>query len=541
MELKHASWPPSAGLASDYIHHFSQVEELFDYAWQPDALERRLGDLPEQLAADRSALADALRAFNGRFAAPPEALAAIDKLERGDAVAVVGGQQAVLLTGPLLVVHKAVTLLRVARDAERRLGRPVVPVFWIAGEDHDWAEASHTYVQMADGQPRRLELDGAPDGRQPVSRVAVGAEQWERALAELDEALPATEFKPALMDKLRGLCAAADTLVDLFAALMTALFGAEGLVLMDSDDPALRKLEGPMFKQLIDRQPAFAEAFVRGEQRVRALGYTPQAEARADSANLFVVGDSGRLLLHRRADGAYADRGGEAVLTADELAELAEAEPERLSNNVMTRPLMQSYLFPVLATVLGPGEIAYWAMLREAFAEAGMRMPVIVPRMEFTLVENTVRKQMEKLELTFEDALLRLEEQRERWLAGRDELGLPQLFADTRDKFAELYRPLLGQLATVNKGLADLGETNMQKIIEQIHFLETRSVQAFESQFEAAGRQFDRIKASLTPLGKRQERVYNVLAYLNKYGDAWLRELVHGNVEHDGSHIAAYL
>ena len=65
----------------------------------------------------------------------------------------------------------------------------------------------------------------------------------------------------------------------------------------------------------------------------------------------------------------------------------------------MSRPLMQEFLFPVLATVLGPGEIAYWSLTKHAFEQFSMKMPIIAPRMEFTLIEGTVQKQMDKYEL----------------------------------------------------------------------------------------------------------------------------------------------
>ncbi len=71
----------------------------------------------------------------------------------------------------------------------------------------------------------------------------------------------------------------------------------------------------------------------------------------------------------------------------------------------MSRPLMQEFLFPVLATVLGPGEIAYWSLTKHAFEQFGMKMPIIAPRMEFTLIEGTVQKQMNKYDFTFEDVL----------------------------------------------------------------------------------------------------------------------------------------
>jgi uncharacterized protein YllA (UPF0747 family) len=207
----------------------------------------------------------------------------------------------------------------------------------------------------------------------------------------------------------------------------------------------------------------------------------------------------------------------------------------------MTRPLMQEYLFPVLATVLGPGEIAYWALLREGFAAAGMRMPIIVPRVEATLLEGTVQKHMRKYELSVEDVVERFEARKEAWLKAQDTLQLEEKFGDVKRRFLDAYEPLVEIVAQLNPGLKKLGETNVAKITEQIDFLLAKSSDAQKTQFDSALRQLERVRLSILPLGKPQERVYNVLHYLNRYGEDWLHELVKHPIELDGRHKILFL
>ena len=114
--------------------------------------------------------------------------------------------------------------------------------------------------------------------------------------------------------------------------------------------------------------------------------------------------------------------------------------PDQLSNNVMSRPLMQEYLFPVLATVLGPGEIAYWALTKQAFEQFHMRMPIVVPRMEFTLIEGTIKKQMDKYELTLTDVLERFDEKKQAWLDAQDTLQLNDRFEAVKESFRKQLR-----------------------------------------------------------------------------------------------------
>jgi uncharacterized protein YllA (UPF0747 family) len=201
---------------------------------------------------------------------------------------------------------------------------------------------------------------------------------------------------------------------------------------------------------------------------------------------------------------------------------------------------MQDYLFPVLSTVLGPSEIAYWGLLREAFRLFGLRMPTLVPRLEFTLLEGTIQKQMGKFGLEFDDVVRRLDDKMNGWLAAQGSLEVEKLFADAKAKFGDLYGPVVDTVAGLNPGLKKLAETNRSKIVEQIEFLEAKAADAFRSQHETSLRHWERIRQSVLPLGKPQERVYNVFQYWVKYGGGWLQQLAEQPLSSDGDHRIVY-
>ncbi|WP_199618942.1 bacillithiol biosynthesis cysteine-adding enzyme BshC [Paenibacillus alkalitolerans] len=511
----------SAAGRFDYGHPYGNAHVWKDRA---DWLDR--ADRPQ---ATRDAIADVLLAFNRKHNDIPEAIRSIERLRDPETLAVAGGQQAGLFTGPMLVIYKALTLIQTAKAAQESLGRTVVPVFWIAGEDHDWDEVNHTYVLTSQLAVSKL-LIGKTDTdligkRTSVSRTPVGGQEWADAMAALESALPDTEFKPHLIKQLQDIAGKSGTLVDAFAKTMSMLFGKYGLVLLDSDDDRLREIEAPMFQELIRHNEVLNSAIQTGQLSVTESGYALQAEAAKDGLQLFMFHDGERKLLFKDGD-RVSDRKSTVSLTMQELIRLAENEPSSLSNNALTRPLMQEYLLPTLATVLGPSEIAYWGVLKESFHAFGMRTPVIVPRLEFTLLEGTVQKQMDKFGLTFEDAVERLEQRRDDWLREQDELGLEARFAQTKEAFRQLYAPLVETVSEINPGLRKLGETNMGKILEQIDFLESRSLEAHKSQHEAALRQWERVRLSVAPGGKPQERVYNVFQYALKYGLPWLDGLI---------------
>ncbi|WP_426447722.1 bacillithiol biosynthesis cysteine-adding enzyme BshC [Paenibacillus sp. S-38] len=538
-------WKSGQPLTDDYIARFERTGGLFDYnPWQEASWRERVSWLDEQRpsGADRQRVADVLRAYNERAGNQPEALAAAELLRDPLTLVIAGGQQAGLFTGQLLVVYKAVTLIAAAREASLRLGRPVVPVFWIAGEDHDFDEVNHIDYLSPSLAVERIKLEHPTGVRTSVSRTAIAEAQWAEAIGQLGGSLMDTEFKEGIVASLREAAEASGTLTDCFARLMARLFGAYGLVLIDSDDPALRALEGPMFRGLLERSGEVNEALQARSARLRELGYEPQVELQEASANLFTYyGEQGeRMLLFRTEDG-YADRKGERSFTRDELLQRADREPQLLSNNVMTRPLMQDFLFPVLATVLGPAEIAYWGQTGEAFRLFGMRMPILLPRLGFTLVEGTVQKNLQKYGLSVEDVMERMEEKREAWLREQDAYGLEARFAEVKAIFRSSYEPLVGTLGEINPGLKKLGDTNLSKILEQIDFLHHKAEEGLRSQHESGLRQLQRIEVSIRPGGRPQERVYNIYAYLNRYGGDWIGQLLEQPLEVDGKHRVIYM
>ncbi|RAP76668.1 bacillithiol biosynthesis cysteine-adding enzyme BshC [Paenibacillus montanisoli] len=513
------------------------VEALFGrHAAEPAHWTSRLRWLKEHAhnRADAGLLADAMQAYNDRFGCDAAVTANIEAIRSGAPV-IVTGQQAGLWTGPLLVIHKAVTAISAAREASAQAGTQVVPVFWIAGEDHDWDEANHALVRNAATGLTRLSMQRPKGARTAVSRTALSQETLADAVQQLAATLPDAAFKPELIEMLGRFAERSETLSDLFAHMIGWLFGKAGLVLMDADDANIRQLEAPMFGRMLAQSDELEAAYARSAASLQAHGFAPQAEVAPGSANLFLFDEGERVLLHKEG-GLFRNRKGTKSWTTEQLSGWAETEPQRFSNNVLTRPIMQDYVLPVLAAVLGPGEIAYWALTGEAFRVLGMDMPVIVPRMSFTLVEDKVAKHMHKYGLSYDEVVFRFSDRRAAWLKERDEAGIEAGFAAAVAGVEALYEPLRALTAAVENGLGDLTENNLRRIKEQVQYLEKRTQEAHARKYGSALRQLDWIALSLWPEGKPQERVLNATDFYNRYGRGWIDKLLEVPCDKLGGH-----
>jgi len=529
-------------LAEDFCQSVPKVMEFFTYSVADESRWQRRVEWLDQTAAlqtDRHKMVNFLLSYNGKMANSQEAMRNIERLRADEALVVIGGQQTGLFTGPLLVIYKVLSIIQSAQYAEKQLHRPVIPVFWMAGEDHDFAEVDHTFALTPQLEIAKIKLDHHSELRSTVSQTFISG--WDDVLQQLDDAMMPTEFKAGIMKKLLDIGRMSSTLVDFFAHVLIWLFGKYGLVLLDSADPQLRSLESPMFRLLLDKHEEINATLLAAKDKVVAFGYIPQTEIAANQVNLFHLSDSGERILLQWDGALFYDKKHERTFRQEELAEQTISSPQRFSNNVMTRPLMQEYLFPVLATVLGPGEISYWGLTKSAFAKLNMEMPIIIPRAEYTLVEGTMQKQLDKFDLSIDTVMNHFDLWKQKWLETHDPLGLPGRFAEVKQQFQRLYEPLLEVVSHINPGMQKLGVANYQKIMEQIEFLENRSVAANESQFAAAVHQLERVRLSLAPFGKPQERVYNIFSYLNKYGVDWLDQFFELPFLMKGEHAIVYI
>ncbi|GAE04241.1 bacillithiol biosynthesis BshC [Paenibacillus sp. JCM 10914] len=251
----------SSRLAHQYIHQFEQVKGFYgeDYRSERGNAERmKWLDHSEDTRVQRQALTDCLRTYSKKFNNHHAVHTSLDLLAQKGTLTMVGGQQSGLFSGPLLVIYKAISVIQAAREAQARLRRPVVPVFWIAGEDHDWDEVNHAYFQGQGHQINKIKLDPKDGLRTSVSYTDVTGEDWEAMLQELQQQLSDGVNKQELIQLARMSVQDTTSLSEAFAKLLGALFGRYGLILLDSADPGLRALEIPVFESLIKRSKNLA-------------------------------------------------------------------------------------------------------------------------------------------------------------------------------------------------------------------------------------------------------------------------------------------
>ncbi|TVP42226.1 MAG: bacillithiol biosynthesis BshC [Gemmatimonadales bacterium] len=456
-------------------------------------------------------------------------------------LAVTTGQQPGLFGGPLFSLYKALTAAALARWLEEDLGVPVIPVFWVASEDHDWEEVRRVSLPDMANDLVTLELPDRPGaGELPLHRMPMGPEGPE-ALEALLALLPDTEFRPDLEADLRAAYREGATLPSAFAELLRRHLAMAGVFILSPEHPEAQAAALPVLLAEARGARERADALARRAGELEAAGYHSQVTILEGGANLFLEGAQGRdrLFVEPSAQGSgrgtgkgegNGEGGGAAegpplrmrregrVLTQEALAGEAGRDPALLSPGVLLRPVVESTLVPTLAYVAGPGEIAYLAQTAPVFAAHGIRPPVVHPRLSAAVVESRVEKVLRKFGLELADLSRPHHE-----VVGRV----------IRDDLPPEVREAMGKL----KGAIALGSKELQKAVRQVdptlagpvdHVrnqgfsllddLEKKVVQARKRESGIAVQQIEKAQVQLFPGGTPQERVFPAVYYLVRYG-----------------------
>ncbi len=475
----------------------------------------RAGRRSLALARPRQQVAAALVRQQGARGAE-HATSRAQALAEPDSLAIVTGQQAGLFGGPLLVLLKAVAALELARKLEERRKKPVVPVFWVASDDHDFAEVRSVSVIEAAGGIRclryapRHEPVGAPTSMIVLDDTIAGL------VEELSHVLPAG---PARDDTLRAVAqcyAPGETLSGAFGRLISRLLPE--LVVLDPADPELKAAAVPILaREVREGSPVSRLALEVGEQLL-AAGYHQQVPVRPGFLNLFTVAEGQRRAL-ALADGVVEVRGTGERLTTEEAALRIESEPSLFSAGALLRPLVQDFLLPTAAYVGGPAEVAYHAQIAPSYRHFGIPRPVLVPRASATLVEPQQARALEAEQLRLADLVGDPEALAARWAR--------EAYPDVEAAFTRTRETLEREMGTVEETLGAHDPTLRAatasargRALHQVESLHEKAMRALKKRDQGRAERLRRTRDALLPGGSLQERGLGLVGFVARYGPA---------------------
>ncbi len=399
------------------------------------------------------------------------------------------GHQLNIFSGPLFFIYKLVTAINACRKlSEEHTDCQFVPVYWMASEDHDFAEINHFHL-FGQRYSWETEQQGA------VGRFK--SEGMDEVLAALPEAVPL--FEKAYREH--------DTLAAATRYYVNDLFGAQGLVVLDADDATLKRHFAPVMQDDLLNHAA-QQRVEEASQQLDQLGYRTQVHPRP--INLFYLTDQQRERLVREDDNFAVNNTGQKF-SEEELRNELDAHPERFSPNVVLRPLYQEMILPNLGYVGGPGELAYWLQLKPVFDHYQVPFPVLLPRNFALVVNKSNAKKLQKTGVALPDLFLEKDTLIKKFVEENADASLS--LGEQKAALADVYERVEEKVLAVDGSLKGFIGAEANKAFKSLDNIEKRLKKAEEEKQETAVGQLESLKEKLFPDGGLQERHENLLTY----------------------------
>jgi len=497
--LRHTEIPHTSKLFLDFQYHFDRVAGYYDW-WPGDPESFRKAakriDYPDER---RAALVTVLRQRNGDSPT-------LDLLAQLGTVAVVTGQQTGLFSGPAYTVYKALSAVRLAEQLKAQ-GVPAVPIFWIATEDHDLAEVNHCYLFGRDRQPIKLQTNGQGEPQQPVGTIGLGDPPVED-LRRILEPFPYGDEISALVAKAYR----SDTSFgDAFEQLLRSLLGKWGLLFLNPLDHGVREIAAPILRNAILRAPALKQLILERNKALEKDGYHAQVHVEA-STSLFFVLDGKRRITLKPQENEYVSK--DRRYSIGELADHAE----QLSPNALLRPVVQDYILPTVAYVGGPAELAYLAQSQVLYHQLLGRMPVVLARSSFTLLDARAQKLMTRYGLGLPCFFHGEECLREKIAKKLVPQSILQEFEAIEKTTAASLDRLRGDLTAFDPTLGAAMDKSRSKILYQLSKIERKAARESLRRDERAAEESRFLSGLIFPEKHLQERFYSMLPFLAQHG-----------------------
>ena len=504
--IRYTDLPHTSQLFADFTYHPDRVRTFYPHlASDPGVFAATAQEMrfpPER----RAALVAALRQQNGDSPA-------LAQLAQEGTVAVVTGQQVGLFSGPAYTIYKALTAVKLARTLADQ-GIPAVPVFWLATEDHDFAEVNHCWVFDSEHHPIKLEKPHSPASSQPVGQFVIS----EPPVPELRAALAAFPFGEEISALVEETYQPGRTMGEAFSALLKRLLAQYGLLHVDPMSPAMRELAAPAIRSALAAAPDLTAAVLERNRALEAAGYHAQVHVEDQTSFVFLL-EGGRRYTLRRFGRDYLQNGRR--FSTEELMDRAA----QLSPNALLRPVVEDSMLPTVAYIGGPAELAYLAQSAVIYSAVLGRMPAALHRAGFTLLDQRSRKLMARYGLSLGDCTHGEDGVRDRIAARLIPPALSGTLAQTKSTVEKAVDRLAHDLAAFDASLAAALDKSRQKMLYQIAKMERKIGRETMARDARVARDAAYLSGLVYPQRHLQERLYSILPFLAEHGTGLIDEL----------------
>lgn len=516
MEIKNIPFRelPFSKLFNEYINGEPVINRYFHYPCRENDIFKRKSE-QQELNIDRNKIADILISLNKQYTQDEAVFNNIEKLRENNTQAVVTGQQLTIHGGSLFTVLKIVSAISLAKKLNKDLKSNVVPVFWLADEDHDFDEINTINIPADKGLSTVMYESDSGDKRVADLSLNKLINEFNDDVFEL---LDGTDFSSRLQADITNCYKPGTTLNDAFAAWILNLFGHHGLVLCGSNNKEVKSLTADFMKKSVVLSSQIKSQVEFISSQLEEDGY--HAQVQVYQSNLFYISEQGKR--EKISVTGKKWQSESQVWTEDELTDHINRNPEDFSPNVFLRPILQDTILPTIAYIGGPGEIAYYAQMQPIYEVFNKKMPVIWPRYSATIAETSISRIMNKLPFSFPEYNQRIEDLEKAYVMQTEATDPEPLFGKWKGEIKELEEEKSKFIREIDESLGPAVGKATAVYFSELDKLKGKLYRSLKEQESVQLNRISKIKQNLFPRNALQERQIAFIYFMNKYGpDIW--------------------
>ncbi len=502
----------------DFLYNFDNVKRFYNYDFRDeDSYASVFKKIIKKNPAITTAVNEIIKEQYQKLSPSEKTNNNIEKLNKANTIVIFTGQQLGLAGGPLYTIYKIFTAIKLSEYlSEKFTGYNFVPVFWLAGDDHDFEEV--TNLKFIDKNNELKKIYYYDFSNKELNKGSIGNLKFNNSINdfknEIKNSLRETEFSKKFFRLLDKILVEGKTFKESFFDLIFRIFDDAGLIIFNPQDAKVKKLLKPIFiKELTDFNIHSADVLLTSAD----LDENYHAQVKVKPINLFYSNETGRHLIEP-VDEEFRLKGKRKHITKEDMFERVEKFPERFSPNVLLRPVCQDYLFPTGFYIAGPGEISYFAQVMPLYKNYNVPQPIIFPRASATIVESNIAKILMKFNLSVKDFFTGEKTLKENVLNSLSANNVETIFNTATKSIEESLTKLTEQLSFIDNTMGEVSNKNKEKILNQLKILQSKALKSEENKYSSAMRQLKKAQNILYPNNNLQERELSMINFINKYG-----------------------
>ncbi|PXW17112.1 MULTISPECIES: bacillithiol biosynthesis cysteine-adding enzyme BshC [Chryseobacterium] len=507
-------------LVKDFLHQ--KIEGFENYTFSLEHFRQQIHLKKDSFASEkRNILADVLEGQLETLSLSSRQKENLENIKLPNTFTITTGHQLNLFSGPVFFVYKILQTIKTCTYLKENFPDfNFVPVYWMASEDHDFAEINH--FKTENNYYETHEKSGGPVGRIEITDTYF--------ISEFEKEFKDSIFGTELILMMKEAYKAGNTLTEAIKILVNRLFSEFGLLIVDGDSKELKNQMKTIFK---DELLHFSLQKT-SEDKVKFLTEKyGKVQVNPREINLFYLSETRDRIEFNGQKYSIVDK--PIQFTEEEILEELENHPEKFSPNALMRPVYQENVLPNLAYIGGNAEIMYWLELKDYFSKINTPFPILIPRNSMLFLKEKTLGKIEKLDLKIEDFFHNFSVLTHQKMLKDN--PILQLLEEKEELLMSNFSALKASAETTEKSFGNMVKAEEVRQLKSFKRMKKRLLHAEKIKQNELLERLENLFLDVHPAKTWQERVYNFSVFFSDYGYSWLENCLEEMVVDDSKLI----